>query len=75
MSIRPIHREEFFRSLGAQRVQKGVINRELTGDDLAAAQTWLEGEQGRAAIVWSRRTVIATVLIGFVGAVAAYLAP
>jgi hypothetical protein len=75
MSIRPIDREEFFRSLGAKRVQKGVINRELTGDDLSAAQTWLEwrrANQGMRLTLWG---IALASMIGLVAAAASYMAP
>lgn len=75
MSIRPIDREEFFRSLGAKRVQKGVINRELTGDDLSAARTWLEGHRANRGLRLTRWGIGLASLISLLAAAASYLAP
>lgn len=75
MAIRPRDLDEFFKSLGAKRVEKCVINRELSGGDLNAAKAWLEGHRANRA---TRVTIVGIALaslIGLLAAAASYLAP
>lgn len=74
MSIRPRDLDEFFCSLGEKRVQKGVINRELTGDDLAAAKLWLDQHRARTVARLTRWGIGMTLMTGLLALAASFLA-
>lgn len=42
MTFRPTDPDEFFQSLGADRVRKALVNREVSGDLARSARLWLD---------------------------------
>ena len=74
MTFRPADHDEFFQALGASRVRKALVNREVRGETEKAAIRWLEQNANQASRRWVVLGVWGTVLVGLLAAGATVLA-
>jgi len=73
MPIQPRDLDSFFRRLGEKRVEKWVVNGEITGAELDSAKLWLDHKRGRAGLGLNRWSLALGSLIGLLGLAASSL--